>query len=85
MDLETIKDSTSTIGFSNTDFDCLARRGSLNGRQIKNVVRSAQALALSEKSRLTMKHVLRVLETVEAFEQDSKGGVGYTDAMRSYT
>lgn len=70
--------------FSDTDYDYLARRR-LNGRQIKNAVRTAQALALHEESPMSMEHVKRVLEVAESFEQDLKGGSGYLDAMRSYT
>jgi hypothetical protein len=54
---------------------CLARRGALNGRQIKHAVRSAQALAVNEKKPQTMDYVLKMLEVVEAFEQDLKGGM----------
>lgn len=70
--------------FSDSDYDYLARRR-LNGRQIKNAVRTAQALALHEESKLSMEHIKRVLEVAESFEQDLKGGTGYLDAMRSYT
>jgi DNA polymerase III delta prime subunit len=70
--------------FTESDYDYLARRR-LNGRQIKNAVRTAQALALHEDAKLSMEHVKRVLEVAESFEQDLKGGTGYLDAMRSYT
>ncbi|KMU77884.1 LOW QUALITY PROTEIN: hypothetical protein CISG_06727 [Coccidioides immitis RMSCC 3703] len=50
--------------------------------QIKNSVRTAQALALNEQTALSMEHINHVAET---FEQDLKGGTGYMDAMRSYT
>ena len=76
---------TSVVAFSDAELDRLARRGPLNGRQIKNAVRSAHALALNEKKQLVMPHMLEVLEAAEAFEQDLKGGAGYMDAMRSYT
>lgn len=32
-----------------------------------------------------MEHIKLVLETVESFDRDLKGGSGYLDAMRSYT
>jgi DNA polymerase III delta prime subunit len=70
--------------FTDSDYDYLARRR-LNGRQIKNAVRTAQALALHEEAKLSMEHIKRVLEVAESFEQDLKGGSGYLDAMRSYT
>ena len=77
-------DSANAIAdFSEHDLDVLARR-QLNGRQIKNAVRTAQALALREGKRLEMSHLKHVLDVNEEFDRDLKGGTGYTDAMRSY-
>lgn len=76
--------SASVVAFSDTKLDRLAERGALNGRQIKNTVRCAQALAVSEGKPLAMHHLFKVLEAAEAFEQDLNGGTGYLDAMRSY-
>jgi hypothetical protein len=70
--------------FSESELDALSRR-QLNGRQIKNIVRAAQALALNEGATLGMVQVKRVMEVTEGFERDLKGGTGYVDAMRSYT
>jgi hypothetical protein len=70
--------------FSSADLDALSRH-QLNGRQIKNIVRTAQALALNERAVLGLAQVKRVMEVAESFERDLKGGTGYTDAMRSYT
>ena len=70
--------------FSEYDLDILSRN-QLNGRQIKNLVRTAQALALNEKQKLTMDHIKRVIDVAETFDRDLKGGTGYIDAMRSYT
>lgn len=70
--------------FDEHDLDRLARR-SLNGRQIKNAARAAQALAVDEDKPLSMAHVEEVLRVAQSFEQDLKGGTGYEDAMRSYT
>ena len=70
--------------FSDKDLDALSRH-QLNGRQIKNIVRTAQALALNEGAVLGLSHVKKVMEVAESFERDLKGGSGYTDAMRSYT
>ncbi|KAL8957914.1 MAG: hypothetical protein Q9193_004926 [Seirophora villosa] len=78
------KDGVETTVFAKEDFDKLARHN-LNGRQIKNAVRTAQALAVNEKKPLDMGHVAKVLEVAETFEKDLKGGTGYEDAMRSYT
>ena len=71
--------------FTENDLDRLARREHFNGRQIKNAVRSAQALAVNEGVPMGMPHVLKVLDVAEAFERDLKGGTGYLEAMRSYT
>jgi SpoVK/Ycf46/Vps4 family AAA+-type ATPase len=70
--------------FKEEDLTTLARNN-LNGRQIKNAVRTAQALAVNEKQMLAMHHIKRVLEVAESFDRDLKGGSGYLDAMRSYT
>jgi SpoVK/Ycf46/Vps4 family AAA+-type ATPase len=65
-----------------TDYSDLARRD-VNGRQIKNLVRAAQALAVHEGKPLSMVHIRRVIDVAEKFERDLKGGTGYSDAMRS--
>jgi hypothetical protein len=65
------------------DYERLSRRN-LNGRQIKNAVRTAQALALNEDKPLSMDHIIKVLDVAETFERDLNGGPGYEDAMRSY-
>lgn len=70
--------------FSDADLDALSRH-QLNGRQIKNIVRTAQALALNEDAVLNLAHVKRVMDVAESFDRDLKGGPGYMDAMRSYT
>lgn len=67
-----------------SDLTDLARRD-VNGRQIKNLVRAAQALAIHEEKPLSMVHIRRVIEVAESFENDLKGGTGFTDAMRSET
>jgi hypothetical protein len=77
-------EGVDTAPFKDADFAALAKHN-LNGRQIKNAVRTAQALAVNEKTQLGMEHIKRVLEVAESFEHDLKGGTGYVDAMRSYT
>ncbi|TKA45927.1 hypothetical protein B0A54_03612 [Friedmanniomyces endolithicus] len=78
-------DSAAAVAeFTDHDLDALSRR-QLNGRQIKNAVRTAQALALREGTKLGLEHVKKVLDVNEEFSRDLKGGTGYTDAMRSYT
>uniref|UniRef100_A0A0B7K9C2 AAA+ ATPase domain-containing protein n=1 Tax=Bionectria ochroleuca TaxID=29856 RepID=A0A0B7K9C2_BIOOC len=56
----------------------------LNGREIKNVVGSAQDLAANRGEALSMKHINQVLEVHAKFGRDLKGGTGFEDAMRSY-
>jgi hypothetical protein len=69
--------------FTEEDYNILARH-ELNGRQIKNTVRTAQALAVNKREPLAMSHIRQVLDVQINFERDLKGGVGYQDAMRSY-
>ncbi|KAF1850496.1 uncharacterized protein K460DRAFT_16776 [Cucurbitaria berberidis CBS 394.84] len=70
--------------FNDADYDELSKRV-MNGRQIKNMVKTSQSIALAEKAVFSMEHVKRVLEVAEAFEDDMRGGKGYRDAMRQYT
>ncbi|RMZ71936.1 aaa family atpase [Pyrenophora seminiperda CCB06] len=70
--------------FTEADFDELSKRN-MNGRQIKNTVKTSQSIALAEKSVFSMEYVKRVLDVAEAFEDDMRGGKGYRDAMRQYT
>lgn len=56
----------------------------LNGREIKNVVGSAQDLAVNKGEALSMRHIKHVLHVHAKFGRDLKGGTGYEDAMRSY-
>ncbi|KAF9251692.1 hypothetical protein DTO027I6_5550 [Penicillium roqueforti] len=77
-------DGVHIASFSEEDYDMLSRH-TLNGRQIKNSVRTAQALAVNEQAPLSMDHIKSVLEVAETFDQDLRGGTGYLDAMRSYT
>ncbi|KAK6953781.1 hypothetical protein Daesc_003743 [Daldinia eschscholtzii] len=69
--------------FDEDDYTSLARHN-LNGRQIKNTVGTAQALAVNKGEPLSMRHIREVLNVQQNFEQDLKGGTGYQDAMRSY-
>ncbi|KAL7629827.1 hypothetical protein AAE478_001350 [Parahypoxylon ruwenzoriense] len=69
--------------FDEDDYTALARHN-LNGRQIKNTVGTAQALAVNKGEPLSMRHIREVLNVQQNFEQDLKGGTGYQDAMRSY-
>ncbi|EFX04446.1 aaa family ATPase [Grosmannia clavigera kw1407] len=69
--------------FTEEDFTALARY-ELNGRQIKNTVRTAQALAVNKREPLSMSHIRQVLEVQMSFDRDLKGGPGFQDAMRSY-
>lgn len=69
--------------FDDEDYTNLARHN-LNGRQIKNTIGTAQALAVNKGEPLSMRHIREVLNVQQNFEQDLKGGTGYQDAMRSY-
>ena len=69
--------------FSEEDYTTLARHD-LNGRQIKNTVRTAQALAVNRGEPLAMSHIRQVLDVHMSFDRDLKGGTGYQDAMRGY-
>jgi len=55
-----------------SSIETLAKK-ELNGRTIKNVVRTAQALALSAKKPLSMDHINVVLAVQEKFIQDFSG------------
>ncbi|KAK5652105.1 hypothetical protein OQA88_10883 [Cercophora sp. LCS_1] len=78
-----VLEKMDTTPFTEEDFTILARH-ELNGRQIKNTVRTAQALAVNKGEPLSMSHIRQVLEVQINFERDLKGGTGYQDAMRSY-
>ncbi|KAK1976612.1 ATPase [Colletotrichum cereale] len=69
--------------FSDEDYDNLAKHD-LNGRQIKNTVRTAQALAVNKGEPLSMEHIRQVLDVQNSFDLHLKGGESYKDAMRSY-
>ncbi|ROW16792.1 hypothetical protein VPNG_01542 [Cytospora leucostoma] len=69
--------------FTEEDYNALARHD-LNGRQIKNTVIRAQALAVNKGEALSMAHVGQILDVQVNFDRDLKGGTGYQDAMRSY-
>ncbi|KAI1485452.1 hypothetical protein F5X96DRAFT_332167 [Biscogniauxia mediterranea] len=69
--------------FTEADYSDLARHD-LNGRQIKNTVLTAQALAVQQGEPLSMRHIRQVLDVQQTFERDLRGGPGYKDAMRNY-
>ncbi|KAI0846684.1 hypothetical protein F5Y00DRAFT_139136 [Daldinia vernicosa] len=69
--------------FDEEDYTSLARHN-LNGRQIKNTIGTAQALAVNKGEPLSMRHIREVLNVQQNFEQDLKGGNGYQEAMHSY-
>ncbi|KAK0205263.1 P-loop containing nucleoside triphosphate hydrolase protein [Desarmillaria ectypa] len=59
-----VEKGTSTV--FQVDLKTLSRKN-LNGRTIKNIIRTAQALALSDKQPLGIKHVQVVLQAQEKF------------------
>jgi AAA+ superfamily predicted ATPase len=78
-----VLEKTEMMPFSEEDYNTLARQN-LNGRQIKNTIRTAQALAVNKGEPLSMRHIREVLDVLQRFDQDLKGGSGYQEAMRSY-
>ncbi|KAJ8060180.1 hypothetical protein OCU04_010526 [Sclerotinia nivalis] len=78
-----VLEGIDTMPFTEEDYNTLARNN-LNGRQIKNTIRTAQALAVNNKEPLSMEHIKRVLDVSNAFDRDLKGGTGFEDAMRGY-
>jgi predicted ATP-dependent protease len=55
--------------WSESDLNDLAKVN-INGRQIKNTVRTANTLAKSTKTNLNKEHLEVVLETIRDFEED---------------
>ncbi|KAF2799847.1 hypothetical protein K505DRAFT_230068 [Melanomma pulvis-pyrius CBS 109.77] len=70
-----------SVPFKDSDIEELSHKV-LNGRQIKNNVKTAQSIALSEKEVFSIKHIKRVMKVQDDFEQDMRGGG--RDAMRQY-
>ena len=64
------------------DIQWLSRK-ELNGRQIKNLVRTAQALAKSKGDRMDFRHLKKVLSVSESFDNDLRG-TGRLDNMHAY-
>ncbi|KAH8797832.1 hypothetical protein F5884DRAFT_825515 [Xylogone sp. PMI_703] len=58
-------------------------KNDLNGRQIKNVVRAAHALATNERVTVSHSHLETVIDAGKEFEAESRG-VGQTNNMQSY-
>lgn len=65
--------SSTELGLTETELRDISKR-KINGRQIKNVVRTASALARSGKEPIKYEHLAHVLQLMEAFE------VGHADA-----
>lgn len=86
MFIQRVKDSEDmeVEEITEEDFNTLSKRN-INGRQIKNLTRAAQALAVHEGKSMGMSHIKRVLDVAESFITDLKGGEGYIEAMRGYT
>ena len=73
-------EGSAVANITDRDYDDLSKRN-INGRQIKNLTRAAQALAVDEKVPLSLVHIKRVVELAETFEVNVTGG--NPDAMRS--
>ncbi|SPO01514.1 related to TOB3 (member of AAA-ATPase family) [Cephalotrichum gorgonifer] len=78
-----VLEKADLMPFTEEDYTNLAKYD-LNGRQIKNTVRTAQALAVNKGEPLDMGHIRQVLDVLVSFDRDLKGGTGYQEAMRSY-
>ncbi|KKY38223.1 putative aaa family atpase [Diaporthe ampelina] len=78
-----LQQKNDSAPFTEEEYNTLARHD-LNGRQIKNTVIRAQALAVNKGEPLSMAHVRQILDVQVNFDRDLKGGTGYQDAMRSY-
>ncbi|ELR03570.1 hypothetical protein GMDG_06228 [Pseudogymnoascus destructans 20631-21] len=80
--LEKAKTETGDAVYSDKQLNDLAKH-SLNGRQIKNAVRSAHAIASSDGTHLCYLHLETVLEVGKEFENDFRGS-GEMANMLSY-
>ena len=54
-------------GLSEVELNDLGEKD-VNGRQIKNVVKTASGLAAGEKQQLGYRHIVRVLDLMEEFD-----------------
>ncbi|KAK3169312.1 hypothetical protein OEA41_008695 [Lepraria neglecta] len=68
--------------FTEDDFTKLSNF-EVNGREIKNAIRTAQSIALNEDEKLSMMHLLSVLLVADVFANDLKGP-GYAEALKCY-
>ncbi|KFY05238.1 hypothetical protein O988_00150 [Pseudogymnoascus sp. VKM F-3808] len=80
--LEKAKTENGDALYSDQQLNVLAKH-SLNGRQIKNAVRSAHAIASSDGTHLCYSHLENVLEVGKEFENDFRGS-GEMANMLSY-
>ncbi|ELR07645.1 hypothetical protein GMDG_08500 [Pseudogymnoascus destructans 20631-21] len=80
--LEKAKTETGDAVYSDKQLNVLAKH-SLNGRQIKNAVRSAHAIASSDGTHLCYSHLETILEVGKEFENDFRGS-GEMANMLSY-
>ena len=53
----------------------------LTCREIKNTIRSAQALAVADGTELNMKHITTVLQVQKDFKEDFEGFPGMWNGM----
>ncbi|KAL3293147.1 AAA family ATPase [Colletotrichum asianum] len=78
-----VMEKIDLMPFTEEDYNDLAKHD-LNGRQIKNTIGTAQALAVNRGEALSMAHIRQVLDVQNSFDIHLKGGTGYQDALRSY-
>lgn len=65
--LKALKETAATVDLSMDELRELGEKD-INGRQIKNVVRTAGVLATSRKESLGYKHLMKVLDMMEQFD-----------------
>ncbi|TDZ48411.1 26S proteasome regulatory subunit 4 [Colletotrichum trifolii] len=79
-----VQQKVDLMPFTEDDYNKLAKYD-LNGRQIKNTISTAQALAINKGEPLSMQHIKNVLDVQISFDIHLKGGTGYQDALNHYT
>ncbi|KAH7063104.1 hypothetical protein B0J12DRAFT_157935 [Macrophomina phaseolina] len=68
--LDKIRDNISNREQIDDYLQIICKKGQINGRQIRNIVSSAQALANSEEAKLSKTHLMEVFNATEQFVRD---------------
>ena len=67
--LETVTNAGMHVNLEDGDYEALSRH-KLNGRQIKNIIKTAQSLASYRKDKLNKEQLEQVVEIQMEFERD---------------